>query len=252
MAANRQILVIACAVFKEVIPQYIREASTQVVFMEYGLHLTPRKLSAAIQEQIDAQTEPRLVLIGFGLCGNGLIGLKSRSHTLILPRVDDCVALHLGSQADYLAAFQAEPATYYLTPGWLECGGEPMSEHEKCRARFGPEKADLISDALYGQYRRTCLITFTAEDLARYRPRAMQVAAFCRERWGWQYQERVGSDALIKRLLDAGNKAAVASEPQDSRDFLVIDPGGEVSQEMYLPSLDIQEEALPHAPERTQ
>ena len=123
MAANRQILVIACAVFKEVIPQYIREASTQVVFMEYGLHLTPRKLSAAIQEQIDAQTEPRLVLIGFGLCGNGLIGLKSRRHTLILPRVDDCVALHLGSQADYLAAVQSEPATYYLSPGWLDCGG---------------------------------------------------------------------------------------------------------------------------------
>ncbi len=243
MAEDRQILIIACAVFKEVIPQYIRETSTQVVFIEYGLHLTPRKLSAAIQEQIDALTEPRFVLIGYGLCGNGLLGLKSRSHTLILPRVNDCVALHLGSQADYLAAFQAEPATYYLTPGWLECGGEPMSEHEKCRDRFGPEKADLISDALYGHYRRTCLIAFTPEDLARWRPRALQVAEFCRERWGWQYQERVGSDALIRRLLDAGSKAAEAGESQGSRDFVVIDPGGEVRQEMYMPALSVQEEA---------
>ena len=111
-----------------------------------------------------------------------------------------------------------------------------MSEHEKCRARFGPERADLISDALYGHYRRTCLIAFTPEDLARCRPRAMQVAEFCREHWGWQYQERVGSDALIRRLLDA-------RESRGSRDFLVIDPGGEVRQDMYMSGPSIQEEA---------
>jgi hypothetical protein len=51
--------------------------------MEYGLHLTPQKTTPAIQAQIDALPAPGTVLIGYGLCGNGLVGLKSRHRRLL-------------------------------------------------------------------------------------------------------------------------------------------------------------------------
>lgn len=243
MGENQQIVVIACAVLREVIGQYTKDRSMQFICMEYGLHLTPQKMTPAIQAQIDALPAPSTVLIGFGLCGNGLVGIKSRHHTLIIPRVDDCVSLFLGSRQAYLREFQADPATYYLTPGWLECGGEPKSEYEKCRDKYGPEKAAFVSDALYARYRRVCLVAFTREDLDRYRPRAIEVAEFCRERWGWKYQERVGSDALIRRLLDVARVRVAADEAPDLQDFVVVKPGEEVRQEPFMSGQTLQEES---------
>ncbi len=234
MSENPKTVVIACAVFRDVLRDYIADQSTPVIFMEYGLHLTPRKMRAAIQAQIDALEAPHVVLIGYGLCGNGLVGLKSRCHTLVIPCVDDCVALFLGSRAAYLREFQANPATYYLTPGWLECGGEPRSEHLKCCDKYGEEKASLISDTLYSRYRRACFIAFTPEVLEQYRPRAMQVADFCRERWGWRYIEQVGSDALIRQLLQFGQTGIEAGVPLHTGDFLIIEPGEEVEQAPFM------------------
>lgn len=235
-------VVIACAVFRGTIQNYIHDQNTRVIVMDYGLHLTPQKMRAAIQEQIDALAAPHLVLIGFGLCGNGLVGLKSRNHILVIPRVDDCVALFFGSRRTYLQEFRAEPGTFYLTPGWLECGGEPRSEYLKCTARYGVEKATLISNALYGRYRRACLIALSAEELEKYRGQAGEVAAFCRERWGWGYKEIVGSPALIQRLLDFSRQEIPADRLRTTEEYVVIRAGEEVSQEPFMLEAAIQEE----------
>jgi len=69
------------------------------------------------------------VVLGYGLCGNGLHGLKAGRHTLLAPRADDCIALLLGSYQAYRREFDAEPATYWLSKGWLESGSNPLQEY---------------------------------------------------------------------------------------------------------------------------
>ena len=224
---------IACAVLRDVLDRR-KDADVSVVFMDYGLHLTPKKMCGEIQSRIDALKSPHRILIGFGLCGNGLVGLKAGRHTLIIPRVDDCISLFLGSRDEYLRAFEAEPGTYYLTPGWLECGGEPRAEYLKCCEQFGPDKADFVTDSMYRRYRKVCFIALTPEDLGRYRPLALQVADFCRQRWGWQYEERIGSDALIRRLLDFARADRGIASPQDSGEYVIIGPGGEVRMKQFM------------------
>jgi hypothetical protein len=227
-------LIIACAVLEDALRSQIGDANFAIQVMDYGLHLTPLKMTAAIQARIDSLAVPHNVLIGFGLCGNGLVGLESRAHTLIIPRVDDCISLFLGSRPAYLEAFRSEPGTYYLTRGWLECGGDPWSEYQKCLARFGPDKAAMISDALYRNYRKACLIAFTNQELDRCRPQALKVAAFCRERWGWRYEERLGSDRLIRRLLDIGRLGASAALDSHAGEFVVVPPNSQVQQNQFM------------------
>ena len=83
---------------------------------------------------------------------------------------------------------------------------------------------------MYHAYKRVCLVAHTQADLETYRPRAREVAEFCARRWGTVYDERLGSDALIVRLLSA------AHSPEDlEEDFVVIPPQGVVEQEMFLP-----------------
>jgi hypothetical protein len=234
MSDNKRPIIIACAVLRETIGKLAGQEGIQVVVMDYGLHLTPQKMRAAIQEEIDRIEAARLVLIGFGLCGNGLVGLKSGKHTLVIPRVDDCVALFFGSRAAFLKEFRSDPATYYLTPGWLECGGEPRSEYLKCSEKYGPEKARVITDTLYGRYRNACFLALTAEDLEKYGPQARQVADFCREHWGWLYRETLGSDGFIRRLLSFADRRNDPDALRDSPEFIIIRPGEEVTQQPFM------------------
>jgi hypothetical protein len=242
MAQNPPIAIIACAVLHDAIRSMLDDPRTRLIAMEYGLHLAPKKMRAAIQEQIDGLAVPHVVLIGFGLCGNGLVGLKSRSHTLVIPRVDDCVALFFGSRAAYLREFDAEPGTYYLTPGWLECGGEPLSEYHKCLEKYGAGKAALISDSLYGHYRKSCFIALSAAELERYGAQARQVADFCKKRWDWEYKEFIGSTALIRGLLGFGRSLKPMDEIRDTEDYVIIRPGEEVRQEPFMRPAVLEEE----------
>jgi hypothetical protein len=90
--------------------------------------------------------EPSLIVLGYGLCGNGARGVKSRRHTLLIPRTDDCIAILLGSRRAYRREFNAVPGTYYLSKGWLESGSHPLSEYEEYAERYGREEAKWILD----------------------------------------------------------------------------------------------------------
>ena len=127
---NLPIKVIACQVFQDLIERYLPTGIVkQLTFLDYGLHSIPKKLSQALQEVIDQIDEPSLVVLGYGLCGNGLDSIKARSHTLLIPRADDCIAIFLGSRQAYKREFNSNPGTYYLTKGWLESGSNPLREY---------------------------------------------------------------------------------------------------------------------------
>ena len=198
-------------------------------YLDYGLHIRPDKMTPTLQAQLDALPEPSLVLIGYGLCGNGLDGLKAGPHTLIIPRTDDCIAILLGSYQAYIQAFREEPGTYYLTKGWLESGSDPLKEYREYVDRYGVENADSLIDLMYRRYKRLCFVAHTQADLDEYRPKASEVAEFCAQRWEMSYEERIGSDGLIRRLLEAPRHNGDLGD-----DFVAVPPGCTVEQKMFI------------------
>jgi hypothetical protein len=226
---QRPVRVLACPVLRDLIEPRLSISETSAVYMDYGLHVLPKRMAPSLQEQLDALEEPSLVLLGYGLCGNGLDGLKAGRHTLVIPRVDDCIAILLGSQQAYLHAQQERPGTYYLTRGWLEVGGHPLAEYRSLVQRFGQENADHIVDTLFGSYTHLCLLASTDADLEACRAEAREVADFCARRWDMSYEERIGSDALLRGLLDAPRRMGALGE-----EFVVVPPGGRVMSEAFL------------------
>jgi hypothetical protein len=83
-------------------------------FFDNALHHVPRNLRETIQEAIDSLEQPSLVILGYGLCRNGLKDIQAGRPTLLIPRTDDCIAIILGSYQAYRREFDSEPATYYL------------------------------------------------------------------------------------------------------------------------------------------
>jgi hypothetical protein len=226
---RKPIFILACQVMQSLIEPHSPKTDVPTQYMDYGLHVRPQNMTPTLQAQLDALPEPSLVLIGYGLCGNGLDGLKAGPHTLIIPRADDCIAILLGSYQTYIREFQAQPGTYYLTKGWLESGSDPLKEYRAYVERYGEKNADSLIDLMYNGYKRLCFVAHNQADLDEYRHRAMQVAEFCAQRWGMAYEERIGSDGLIRRLLEAPRRQQDLGE-----DFVVVPPGGTVEQRMFI------------------
>jgi hypothetical protein len=226
---RKPVVILACQVMQSLIQPHLRNGEVPVIYMDYGLHVRPQKMAPTLQTQLDALPEPSLVLIGYGLCGNGLDGLKAGPHTLIIPRADDCITILLGSYQAYIQAFNRQPGTYYLTKGWLESGSDPLKEYRSYVDQFGVEDADMLIEMMYGRYRHLCFVAHSQADLDEYRSRALEVAEFCAHRWGMTYEERVGSDDLIRRLLEAPQQPGALGD-----DFVLVPPGGTVEQKMFL------------------
>jgi len=226
---HRPIVVVACKVFQDLLEHFLPpDVEDQITFLDYGLHEHPKELARTVQEQIDGIAEPSRVLLGYGLCGNGLEGIQAGQHTLFIPRADDCIAILLGSYQAYMKEFSENPGTYYLTKGWLESGSDPLKEHHEAVEKYGADNAAWVMDQQYMHYTRLVFVAHTQEDLETYRPRALEVAEYCK-RWGMEYAEVLGSDAYIRDLVRA---VSTLSESDD--EFLVIPPGGSIEQSQFL------------------
>ncbi len=97
---NLPIVFIACRVFEQLLARHIpAELKDRVTFLDYGLHASPKNLRKTLQAEIDSITTPSLIVLGYGMCGNGLKDIQSGIHTLLMPKTDDCIAIFLGSES---------------------------------------------------------------------------------------------------------------------------------------------------------
>jgi hypothetical protein len=81
----------------------------------------------------------------------------------------------------------------------------------------------------YRHYRKLCMVGFSEAELDACRPAAMRVAEFCKQRFGMEYEEVIGTTELIEALLQ---EPVQLKEGNDA--FVVVAPGGEVTMEMFL------------------
>jgi hypothetical protein len=188
---------IACAaVIEEMLPFIPPRMSYEV--LDFGLHTNPKSLKKALQNAINSSA-PNIetILLGFGLCSQAVVGLKSASRTLIIPRLDDCIAIFLGSAAEYQKQYRSEPGTYYLTKGWIESSDTPFSEYDILVKRYGEKIAQRIINQILKNYTRLAFINTGNNKLEYYREYARSMA----ERFNLRYEEIHGSDVIIKKIL---------------------------------------------------
>jgi hypothetical protein len=214
---TRPVVVIACRVLQDLLERLMpKNFAKQVIYTDYGLHRYTERLHETVQGTLDGLAEPSLVVLGYGLCGDGLNGIKAGKHTLLIPRADDCIALLLGSYQTYAQEREAAPGTYYLTKGWLESDSHPLYEHKEYVGKYGPDQAAFIMDMQYRHCERLALVAHSQADLERYRPQAQEVARYC-EQWDMRYVEILGSDAYVRRLIDVAKERRFAKSSSCER-----------------------------------
>jgi hypothetical protein len=217
-------VIVACRVIQPELEALRREKDgVEVRHLDQGLHRVPQKMAPFIQEEIDRVSESAAqIVLGYGLCSNGIVGATAGKQGLIVPRCHDCIAFFLGSHSAYLKVFHARPGTYYLTPGWVAEKKDPLGIVEDDYApRLGRETAVWAMQEELKHYSHITLINTGIGNLDSLRARAMENARFFKK----EYEEIQGSLDYFKKLLRG---------PYDKKDFLSIEPGQKITQEMFL------------------
>lgn len=206
---------IACAaVIEEMLPFIPPRMSYEV--LDFGLHTDPKSLKISLQNAINSSApDIETILLGYGLCSLAVVGLRSGNRTLIIPRVDDCIAIFLGSTAEYQKQHHIVPGTYYLTKGWIESGDTPFSEYDILVKHYGEQTAQRIINQILKNYTRLVFINTGNNKLEYYREHARSMA----ERFNLRYEEIQGSDVIIKKMLYG---------PWND-EFVIIPPGKTIS-----------------------
>lgn len=216
--------VLACDVFADEVARLQKDAGVclhSVTWLEMGLHDHPPRLRQAVQEAIagiEADASVETILLAYGLCGQGLLGVRAGRCPLVLPRAADCVAVLLGGDARREALLKDNPHTYFYTPGWVRGKRVPGPDREahvraQYQERYDEETvADLVEADREGflPYRAACYVDITDDaEAAAYSRR-------CAECLGWEFREVSGDPGMLRALL---------AEAWDDKDFLVVPPG---------------------------
>lgn len=201
-------------------------------YLRQGLHDTPQLLRKALQEEIDKidagedvhSLGPRFlkdfdaILLGYGLCSNGIVGLSSKKYMLVAPKTDDCIGLLLGSYNRYREYFDYHSGTYWYTPSWIENAYTPSEEMEKARfteyaEKYGEENAQYLmeNELMLGSYNRAAYIAWDELPFPEYEEYTKRAAQY----HGWDYDKVKGGAALLNDFVNG---------VWDER-FLVVPPG---------------------------
>ena len=217
-------VVIACRVMKADIDALLPgDESIEVHYLDQNLHRTPERLGGLVQEKIDAVAGyAGHIVLGYGLCSNGIVGVRAVNQEICVPRVHDCIALMLGSRQAYHDAFKARAGTYYLTAGWVAEQKDPLGALEnEYIPKMGREDAEWGLREELKHYTHIVLIGSEGADMAALRKRAKENADFL----GMKYEEVDGSPRYFRKLLFG---------PYDPSDFVCIAPGEKIPQKPFL------------------
>lgn len=222
--------VIACDVLQREIRHIADRSSAalDLTFLEQGLHISPDRLRTRLQEAIDHAPVCDAILVGYGLCGNGIEGIKARKTPLVFMRAHDCITFWLGSKKRYQHHFDTHTGTYWYSPGWIDTGKMPGPRYFEAMGKTFTEK--------FGKNRAAALVELDKSTLAAYRTAAYveldvggnggyrQYARECAGYMGWAFLEIPGDIQLLENFIGGH---------WPSGDFLVVQPGQSV-----VPSYD--------------
>lgn len=207
------------------------------IFTPKAAHELPDDLRAILQTMIDEVNDKHsetydYIILGFGICGNSTIGLKSEKIPMVIPRAHDCCTLFLGSRDSFVEHFGEDLSAEWTSVGYMERGYETFRDnnasyilgldrkYEDYVKEYGEDNAKYIWDMLHPR-RQDEVIYIDVPEFSHLGTE--KKAAEQADKEDKHLKVLKGDMNLIKRLVHG---------KWDAADFLII-PAGNTIKAVY-------------------
>jgi hypothetical protein len=224
-SSPERVAIVTCAVLEDEITHLSADLKhvVHVEILEQGLHNEPDRLRTTLQAAIDrveAGTDAEVIVLGYGLCGRGIEGVRAQRCRLVITRAHDCITLLLGCRHRYAEYVAEHAGTYWYSPGWIRCHVAPGEERFRLLRqhyveKYGEDNADYLmqqEQVWFEHYDRATFVDLGVGDIDEGVRFTRQCAAWL----GWRFDRQHGDPDLLRGLL-------TGPWPEDR--FLVVEPG---------------------------
>lgn len=174
---NEDTVVVACRMLES---EYNRACEQlgiayRTYWLDEMLHNTPENLHTQLQKVLDGLPNCKRAILVYGACGNATDKLVAGDYTLILPKVQDCISLLLGSD-ELRQKVQDNCPTYFVTEKWVNGTNSIVAEFERTVDKYGEKRATRIFSVMLGNYRRFGLLDTMCYSLSEVNEKIERVA----------------------------------------------------------------------------
>jgi len=216
---HKSIKFIVCDVIYDELKNKI-PGNWKVINFEKRLHEHSDLLKEKLQDEINKSQDYDIIVLGYGLCGNGIAGLISPKVPLVAPRADDCISLFLGSTEERKKQLKTEPGTYFLTRGYLgEAEDFIVSGFSEIKNKYDKKTWQWIVKKMLKNYKRIVFINTGNYDSSEWRKKAKREAV----KLGLRFEEIKGRGKFLDKIIN-GN--------WDDQ-FIIVRPGVKITFDMF-------------------
>lgn len=219
-----------------------------ITYIRQGYHEKPNELRNKLQQEIDlieSGEDPHTnqsssenengsasylegfdaIILGYGLCSNGIVGISSKEYPIVVPRGHDCMTLLLGSKERYMKYFKELPGCFWYSGSWIESSQMPCELYDSNQKKFWLSKGyddDVVDYCLQEfsgwtkKYKYAAYVKMPFIDKERWSKFTEEAAAY----YNWEYKTVNGDMSLLTRLLEG---------QWNKEDFLVVPPGHKIA-----------------------
>lgn len=241
----KRLKLIACEVFYREVCHCVARSHNivDIEFTPKGSHDDVDYLRNLLQKLVNA-VDPSVyerTLLGFGICGNALNGLRADRLPLVIPRAHDCCGILLGSHTRFEECFGHRLSAQWSSAGYRERGATKIREvniqqhtgigatYEELVAKYGEENAKYLMEMLKPPEgdKSSIFIELPETSHLGYADEAREEA----EKEGKIFELIEGNIRMIQGLIDG---------PWPESEYLTVPPGRQVKA-IYVGELMIAE-----------
>lgn len=176
-----------------------------------------------------------LVLVAYGVCGGGTVGLVCRGVPVVVMNRDDCASVLLGSCTARATECMKCPGTWYCHRGDVERRAAGSSLHD-IQGIFGPSTSAAVSsnedflksemERVVSSYSRLLYIKTSREEGGGEDDEIMWAQSQA-ETNGWSFEITQGTNELIESLLGGNWIELECKSRYEPGDFVVMTKNNE-------------------------